>query len=442
MPPSTVEQLHSLLKKAQKVASEAEVFYSSGQETPVKFEANRLKMLESEESTGVALRIIAEGRIGFAATYRASNFASLLDAALETAPFGAQAKFHLPSPASAQKVEVYDSALKHLSVEDMAGLGQRAIDEVRRDWPELLCEAGVTKGVSQVRIMNSAGLDLEYSKTYVGFGLEGTLIRGTDMLFVGDSTSSCRVEKDTSKVVRRTLQQLELARQLVPAPAGDLPVVFTPHAVAGVLLGPLLSAFNGKTILQGASPLGKKLGQRAFDPRLSIWDEPHLAWRPGARPFDGEGVPTRRLPLIDHGVVGTFLYDLQTAGQAGTQSTGSASRGVGSLPAPSTSTLVVSTGEATFDQMVADIKDGLVVEQLIGAGQGNILGGDFSGNVLLGYRIQGGRITGRVKDTMIAGNVYRVLGELAGIGKEAEWVGGGLCTPHLYAPKVSIASKG
>ncbi len=442
MPASVSEQLHALLKRAAKVADEAEVFYSSSQDTPVKLEANRLKMLESEESTGASLRLIVKGRLGFAATFRSGGFSSLLESALETAPFGAEARFHLPGPAKAQTVEVYDPAVERVTVEEMVELGQGAIDQVRRDWPEVQCDGGVSRGVARVRILNSAGLDVEYRKSYLALGLEGTLIRGTDMLFVGDSTISCRADKDASKVVRRTLEQLELAREVVPAPTGELPVIFTPHGVAGTLLGPLFSAFNGKTVLQGASPLGKKLGQRVFDARLSISDEPHLAWRPGARPFDGEGVPTRRLALVDHGVVGTFLYDLQTAGQAGTQSTGSASRGVGSLPAPSTSTLVFSTGEATFEEMVADIKDGLVVEQLIGAGQGNILGGDFSGNVLLGFRVQNGKLVGRVKDTMIAGNVYRVLEALAGIGKEAQWVGGGLCVPHLYAPKVSIASKG
>jgi PmbA protein len=256
---SVGEQLHALLRLALKAAEEAEVYYASGQETPVRFEANRLKMLESEESTGVALRLIKDGRIGFAAAFRADGFESLLDAALETVPFGAQAHFHLPAPAPSQAVEIYDPATERLQVEEMADLGQRAIDRVRREWPELLCEAGVSKGTSHVRLVNSAGLDVKYRKTYLDFGLEGTLVRGTDMLFVGDGASSCRADVDTGLVVERTLEQLELARQVVPAPSGELPVVFTPHGVAGVLLGPLLSAFSGKTVLQGADRKSTRL---------------------------------------------------------------------------------------------------------------------------------------------------------------------------------------
>ncbi|MEJ2048180.1 MAG: metallopeptidase TldD-related protein, partial [Dehalococcoidia bacterium] len=74
-------------------------------------------------------------------------------------------------------------------------------------------------------------------------------------------------------------------------------------------------------------------------------------------------------------------------------------------------------------------------------GQGNILSGDFSGNVLLGYKIENGKIVGRVKDTMVSGNVYQVLNEISAIGNDAKWVGSSVSTPSLYCPSVSVASK-
>jgi PmbA protein len=88
------------------------------------------------------------------------------------------------------------------------------------------------------------------------------------------------------------------------------------------------------------------------------------------------------------------------------------------------------------------MKEGLVVEQLIGAEQGNVLGGEFSGNVLLGYKVEGGEFVGRVKDTMVSGNIYDALRELAAIGSEAKWVGSILKTPALYLPSLAVASKG
>ena len=92
--------------------------------------------------------------------------------------------------------------------------------------------------------------------------------------------------------------------------------------------------------------------------------------------------------------------------------------------------------------MVADIKEGLVVEQVMGASQGNILGGEFSGNVLLGYKVENGEIVGRVKDTMVSGNVYQVLRQVIAIGDKGKWVGGHLWIPHLYCPDLAVAAKG
>ena len=87
------------------------------------------------------------------------------------------------------------------------------------------------------------------------------------------------------------------------------------------------------------------------------------------------------------------------------------------------------------------MKEGLVVEQLMGAGQTNVLGGDFSGNVLLGYKVEGGRIAGRVKNTMVSGNIYRALKEIIATGSEPRWVGSFLNTPPLYCANLSVATK-
>jgi len=77
----------------------------------------------------------------------------------------------------------------------------------------------------------------------------------------------------------------------------------------------------------------------------------------------------------------------------------------------------------------------------MGAGQGNVLGGDFSGNVLLGYKIENGQITGRVKDTMVSGNIYQLLKNIAAICSDTKWVGGSLATPSLYFNDVSVSTR-
>lgn len=177
-----------------------------------------------------------------------------------------------------------------------------------------------------------------------------------------------------------------------------------------------------------------------IDPSLSLYDDPTIDFAPRSRPCDDEGMPSQKVALIEKGVVKNFLYDLQTAGQANTSSTSSGARGRGGLMMPSASALVFSTGHISFEEMLRNTREGLLVEQLMGAEQGNVLGGDFSGNVLLGYKIENGQIVGRVKNTMVSGNVYQILKEVT-LGNQARWVSGAVFTPHIYCANVAVASK-
>ncbi len=433
--------MEDILAQAKKVAEEAEVFTVSSEETPVEFEANRLKHIQSKQSTSVALRIVRQGKIGYATATELGDNQNLVNMAVETAQFGMTAKFELPTSTSYPDVEVFDPDVESVSIEKMAKLGEELITRLREHTPDLVCEASVTKGIISVHITNSRGGQANYKQSIFGLGIEGSLIRGTDMLFVGESQSSCHPILECNTLAEVVLEQLERAKNQASAPTKSLPVVFTPHGVASALVMPLMAAFNGKTVLEGASPIGGKLGQVVFDEKLWLWDDPTLAYCPASRPCDDEGIPSQRTPLIEHGVVTSFLYDLQTAALANTKSTGSGNRGHGRLPTPSPSAFIITPGSTTFDEMVSDIKEGLVVEQLMGAGQGNILGGDFSGNVLLGYKVENGKIVGRVKDTMVSGNIYQLLKQITAIGSDARWVGGFLNTPPIYFPSVAVASK-
>ena len=434
--------MEELLKQAKRVAEEAEVFSVSRSETDAVFEANRLKQVVTRETSGRALRLVKGGRIGFSASNKVDGTKELVEMALEMAPFGAEAKFRFPELELYHKVEVYDSKVEKVSEEQMVELGQSLIDKIRKNTPEIVCQGGVSKNTVTIEILNSRGGRATYKKSVFSLSVEGVLIRGTDMLFVGDSESSCHPISDDKTVSYNTLEQLERAKETAASPVGKLPVIFTPLGVASTLLMPLAMAVNGKTVLQGASPLGHRKGEQVFDKRLSIRDDPLIAYQPGSRFCDDEGVPSQRTPLIEKGAVANFLYDLQTAALAGTKSTGSASRSLVSLPNPSVSAIVIEEGEVSFEDMLADIKDGLVVEELMGASMGNVLGGDFSGNVLLGYRVKGGKLVGRVKDTMVTGNIYEALKEVGAIGSKARWVGGMVRTPHIYCPRLAVSTKG
>jgi len=433
--------MEEILARAGKIAEEAEVFMVSSEETTVDFETNRLKHIQSKQNSTVALRIINNGRIGYATSTRLDDTEDLIDNALATAEFGTEARFTLPPLTAYPDIEVFDPDIEKVPLERMTELGQGMIDMLTRHTPEIICEAGVNRVITNVSILNSRGGQASYKQSVFITAIEGQLIRDTDMLFVGEHQSSCHPLLEVEDITARVIQQLEWAHENAAVPTKSMPVIFTPHGIVSAFAGPLIAAFNGKTVLEGASPIGKKLGQTVFDKRLSLRDDPTIDYRPGSGPCDDEAVPSQVTPLINEGKISSFLYDLQTAAKADTRSTGNGHRGQGGQPSPSPSAFVVTPGDTSFDDMVHDIKEGLVVEQLMGATQGNVLGGDFSGNVLLGFKVEDGNIVGRVKDTMVSGNIYKLLKQVGAIGSDTRWIGGFLSTPSIYCPSVSVASR-
>jgi PmbA protein len=432
--------VEKVLSLAKKVAQQAEVFQVFSQKTPVNFEANRLKQIQTKESSSIALRIIKDGRVGFAQASGVIEPQTLVDMALDTSKFGAEAKFELPGPMAYPQVHIYDPQVNETTIDTMVGFGENLITAIRQHTPDIQCEASVGKGSVSVHIINSAGGQASYKKTFFSVGIEGLIIRDDDMLFVGDSQSSCHPLLDVRELIEEVILQLELAKNKVGISARSMPVIFRPNGVASALVTPLITAFNGKIVLMGASPLKDKLGTRVFDQSFSVWDDATIPYQVASCPCDDEGVPGQRTSLVEQGTIAHFLYDLQTAGLANTRSTGNGGRN-GGLPAPSGNSLVIGSGKVPFQDMVRDIKLGLVVEQLMGASQGNVLNGDFSGNVLLGFKIENGEITGRVKDTMVSGNIYTDLKQIVAIGQDSRWVGGSLQTPSIYCTNLAVASK-
>lgn len=432
--------MEEILELARKVSDHAEVFRVSSIRTPVQFEANRLKQILTKETTGTALRLFKNGRIGFAQASGNILARDLVDMALETCPFGQEAIFDLPEAQSYHDVEILDPRVNEVNLDDMISSGQSIIDKVRAHTPDVLCEASVSTNIVTCRIMNTRGCYATYKKSSYGIGVEGMLVRDDDILYVGDSQGSCHPDINLDMIADEVIRQLELARRKASFPSGMTPVVFTPFGVAGSLLTPLLSALNGKTVFDGASPLKEKRGLKVLDGKFTLWDDPHIPFQPGSTPFDDEGIPARRHALIQGGTINLFYYDLHTAALARTHSTGNGSRS-GGMPSPSSHQLIIEGGDSSPSSMIKDIKEGIVVEMLMGAEQGNILNGDFSGNVLLGFKIENGEVVGRVKDTMVHANVYELLKDIIALGNDARWIGGAVKVPSIYCPSISVSAK-
>jgi PmbA protein len=432
--------VEKILSIASKLADSAEVFQVHSSRTPVQFEANRLKQIQTKESTVIALRIVKNGRVGFAQASGNIEAEDLVKMALDTSQFGYQVNFKFPSSQTYGSVEIYDKDVEKISIDSMVSLGETVIKAVCDNTPEVICEGSVSHGTATFSIANTSGASASYKRTNSSISIDGMLVRNGDILYVGDIESSCHPVTDPALLIREITRQLDLARNTATIKSGAFPVIFTPYGVSGALIAPLISALNGKMVLDGASPLKDKKGVSMLDKKFSLSDDPTVPFQPGSTPFDDEGIAAQKNILIDHGTVNQFYYDLHTATLAGTTSTGNGERS-GGMPSPAPHALVIDGGATALQDMIKGIKEGLIIEQLMGAEQGNILNGDFSGNVLLGYKIENGEITGRVKDTMVFGNVYQLLKEITALGNDSRWLGGYVNTPSICCPAISVSSK-
>jgi PmbA protein len=427
-----------VLEKAALKADAAQVFLRSSGNTPVRFAANKLKTLETRDARSLTLRVIHAGRVGIASTSKFEDADWVVEAALAAAEFGPEARFEFADPAANPEVDVFDPRTPAHAVEDMVEVGREIVDLLRQHEPDLNIDVGLDKEVERTAIAGGAG-ELAYERTSYGGSVSANLVRGSDVLDVYSFQVECGPDFDLDRIYAEITEKLDLAKESATVATGTLPVVLTPMAF-GMTLAPALGAgFNGKLIEQGASPLVGRIGEQVFDERLAIADDATLHRSPLSCPFDDEGVPTRRVPLIEDGVVKSFLFDLQTAGRLGETSTGN---GYGATPAPRVSATVVGGGEGSLEDLIGDIEEGILADYLLGGGQANVLRGDFGGNLLLGFKIEQGQLVGRLKDTLISGNAYELLAKIGRIGGRCEWVGGRLCAPPLMLEGVTVATRG
>jgi PmbA protein len=423
------EQLLELAAKAG--AEAAEVFQVSSLSRPVFFEANRLKQLESAQSEETALRLWRDGRPGLAVACGPADAQKLVERALALSRLNEPETIEL----AADGQTVYPDLGKPVPAEVLVDWGKEAISLIRDAYPEILCSAEWDCEVETTRLLNSQGLDCRYTDTTLSCYLSAEWVRGDDFLSVGDGLTQ-RGSLEPAALANHILQRLEWAKENVGPPTGRVPVLFTAKA-ADMLWGTVQSALNGKLVIEKSSPWSDLLGQQVISDALTLSQEPDAG--PFSCPFDDEGTPTRSLVFIQNGVLQLFYTDRSTGRLLGGGTTGNGFRpGLGSYPTPGLFNMLIQPGSLSLLELIGKLEEGLVVDQMLGGGAG--ISGDFSVNVDLGYRVKNGQIVGRVKDTMVAGNVYTALKQLLELGGDADW-NGACYTPSAIVGGLSVTGK-
>jgi PmbA protein len=409
---ATLQELVAAARKAG--ADAADALLVSGASFSIQRRLGKIEHLERAEGFDLGLRVFLGRRQAIVASSDPAprGFAALAERAVAMARVVPEDSFAGLPEAAAIGVATAALDLDDPAEPDAAALIARAA--AAED--AALAVSGVT---------NSEGADAGWSRTVIALvasnGFAGHYVRSSHSLsataLAGTGTAMERdydyhatvhlADLDAAAAIGRIAGERAVARLHPKRPkTARLPVVYAPR-VAGSLLGHLAGAINGAAVARGTSFLRDRLGQPVLSPGLSIIDDPLRPRGLRSRPFDGEGIAGTRRAIVEDGVLTGWILDTRSARQLGMTSTGHASRGTSGPPGPAPSNLWLAPGSLSPAALIADIREGLYVTELIGMGVNGVTG-DYSRGAA-GFMIRDGQLAEPVSEITIAGNLKDML---------------------------------
>ena len=422
-------------------ATEADVVVADGENLSVQIRLGSVDRLSKAREKRLGLRVFVGKR----------------SASSSTSDFSPESLRRLVAETCTLAKAVVEDPVSGLPAGDQMATEQPDLDlydDTRLDTDrqiELAKRAEAAALAADERITNSEGADFDSSW--------GRVVLGNSHGFIGEYRSSSyslavspvavdpvsgTMQRDAWYDVRRKFHKLdtpeaigsEAAKRTVrrlgarKVTTKRVPVVFDQES-AGSLLGNLCSAVSGYALYKGASFLGGQLGKPLAPDWFTVYDDGRLVGGLGSRPFDGEGLPTRKNTIVDKGVLASFLLDTYSGKKLGLPSTGNASRSVGESPSVGPTNFYLAPGTRSPEEIIRGVKDGLYVTELIGFGI-NMVTGDYSRGAG-GFWIENGELAYPVEEITIAGNLKQMFKDVEIIGSDLVFRG------RIASPTVKIA---
>ena len=441
-----------LAQLAQQVCEHAqgneqiEVCVSTGRSTTVRAYNGDVESLRSGHSAAIGVRVINDGRQGFASagSLEADVVADTLAAARSNVMFGEPDPHQAlaePDGVASPGLDLSDPAVLGVSDADKIAA---AIDLERRCLSADPRISGVrvaawSDGWSQSALASSTGICVQSEHGSCSVGAQPLATEGneTQIGYAGDAAWRPD-ELDIDRVVTESTSQATGQLGATKPPSERVTVVLAPP-VAAAFIGVVASVLAADSVLKGRSPFADRVGEQIADERLHLVDDPTDPTTLGAANFDGEGLAARRNALVSAGVLSGFLHNAYTARRSDTASTGSAVRGTRSIPGVGTHAPVVGTGDIANDMLNASVGNGVLVRGVSGLHSGvNPTSGDFSVGAW-GHRIAGGELAEPFREATIASTLQRMLLGICGIGATAEPLAGGMSMPPLVIADVALS---
>jgi PmbA protein len=452
---SDLQQLAAdIVSKAVKAgASDAEVTIREGDEFSTSVRMGEVETLKESGSRGMGLRVLVASKNGQRV------------ASTSTSDFSAEGVEHLVSGALA--------LAKVTSEDPFAGLAERGdfgslegdlelfhedvyslptaerIEYARRaEAAALAADTRITNSdggsfdaaTGRKIFANSRGFTGEYrssscsiSTSPIAMGKNSEMQRDYWYTYARSLKKLATPESVGIEAARRTLRRLDARR----VKTQQAPIIFAPE-IARSLIGAIFDAASGDSIYRGASFFTGKLGERVAAESVTVIDDSTIVGGFGTSPFDGEGLLSRRTAIVEGGVLTNFLLNTYTGRKLNMKSTGSAARGLAGNPGIGSGNLFLVAGSATAQEILASVKSGLYVTELMGQGV-NMVTGDYSRGAS-GQWIENGELVYPVQEITIAGNLQQMFRNITAVGNDLEFRGS-VASPTLRVDGMTIAGE-
>ncbi|MEO8538754.1 MAG: TldD/PmbA family protein [bacterium] len=448
--PTPLEIARNVVALARRAGAEqCDAIVSMYTEANVTVRLGELEKLIEAGGMSLGLRVINGGRTAVCSTSDLSPLA-LERFAVETVDLASISEpdefAGLPEPellsrvTNADGMGLYDERIETLSTEEKIRMAKDcegaafAFDKRINNSDG----ASLSTRIGQLALANSYGFEGAYPATSISLMIEAIADdeegkKRNGYWYTAERALHRMVDAEqVGKIAaRRTVDQLG-ARKVATK---RVPVVFEPMMTIA-LMGDLVGCATGGALYRGATFLANRNGEVIGSPLVSIVDDPTAQGRLGTRPFDGEGVAARKNQIFSAGHFSHFLFDCYTARRTSNHTTGSAQRGVESLPAPGASTLQFEPGRDDPESIVAGVSEGLYLTALMGNGF-NPTTGDYSRGAA-GFWIENGRLAYPVTEVNISGQMEAMLAGVDMVGNDLSWFGSS-AAPTIRIKEMMVA---
>ncbi len=443
------EFIKKLFDRAAKAGFEAsEADYAGSEEFSVSVKNGEIVDYSVSAGMGLGFRALSKGKMGYASTQVLDEDALdlLISGAAENAALieNDDEEFIFVGSKSYPEMDVYNGEIDRITAAEKIDMARRLEKAcVSLDPRVTQCEAvEIMSGSSARRLVNSRGLDVSFRENYIGL-YAGVLAQENGEVTSGSAIRLARdpkkldIEAEAAKAVKEAVDGLNADKAI----SGEYKVILR-NDVAGSILRTFASVFSAEAAQKGFSLLKGREGEIIGSPALSIVDDPLNPASPGATPFDGEGVATRRLDIVSAGRLNTLLHNLKTAKKQGVETTGSASKPSYTSPVgvAAHSMHVVPSGLSP-EQLVEMAADGVLITDVQGLHSGaNQISGDFSLGAR-GFLIEGGKVTRPVSQITVAGNFFELLKNVTAVADNLDFAFSSVASPDLLIGKLAVAGK-